>query len=56
MGCAMAEARHHRAQVDSRPVSVRFVVDKVALWQVSPPVLQFALSVSFHMSCITDAM
>jgi hypothetical protein len=34
------------------PARARFVVEKVALWQVSLPVLQFPLSVSFHQCSI----
>jgi hypothetical protein len=35
-----------------RPVRVRFVVDTVALWPVSLPVLLTPLSVSFHQRSV----
>jgi hypothetical protein len=46
------EASHCGCHFDSGSVLVRFVVDKVALGQVSLPVLQFPLSVSFHQCSI----
>ena len=36
----------------TRPDHARFLVDKVALWQVSLPTLRFTLSVPFHQCSI----
>jgi hypothetical protein len=44
----MAQAvgrRPRRPGFDPRPVHARFVVDKVELGQVCPPVLQFSISI-----------
>jgi hypothetical protein len=42
-----------RPEFDPGSVHVGFVVDKLALGQVFPRVLQFPLSISFHRCCIT---
>ena len=44
----MINVLSRRPGFDPRPVHVRFVLSRVALWQVFLPVLRFSLSVSFH--------